>query len=106
MDSIVSDVNEAAHNWVDHLTVKEEKYTGGKNAHERIGRTLLQMKFEGEMTAQIEYIGKLWNDLLETVKSNDAGKDEFITKLLLLFEAGGVSRIFVNQLLTILCNDI
>ena len=104
MNSIEADVNEAAHFWVDNLTVKDKKYNQSQNIHEKIERTMLQMKFEGEITTQIEFIGKLWNDVLITLQS-DASNEQFITKLLLLFEAGGISRIFLHQLLTILCNN-
>ena len=49
MNSIEAEINEVANFWVDNLNVKDEKYNQPQNIHEKIDRTMFQMKFEGEM---------------------------------------------------------
>ena len=94
MDSILTDVMTAIDDWLDNLTIKEEKYNQIQNAQDRIQQTLLQMQFEGEVSTEIEFIGNLWIDILNT-----DNPEELLMKILMLLEIGAISRDLTYQLI-------
>lgn len=84
----------AIDDWLDNLTIKEEKYNQIQNAQDRIQQTLLQMQFEGEVSTEIEFIGNLWIDILNT-----DNPEELLMKILMLLEIGAISRDLTYQLI-------
>ena len=94
MDSILTDIMQAIDDWLESLTIKEEKYNQIQNAQERIQQTLLQMQFEGEVSTEVEFIGNLWVDILNT-----ESKEQLLMKILMLMEIGGISRDLTYQLI-------
>ena len=93
------DVEEAIDIWLNELTVKEEKYHQIKNTQYKIQQTLLQIQFEGEATAEIQFIANLWIDILNLLNSESSEREELLMKFLLLFEAGSISRDLAYQLI-------
>ena len=85
---------QAIDDWLESLTIKEEKYNQIQNAQERIQQTLLQMQFEGEVSTEVEFIGNLWVDILNT-----ESKEQLLMKILMLMEIGGISRDLTYQLI-------
>jgi hypothetical protein len=99
MESIRTDIEEAIDIWLNELTVKEEKYHQIKNTQYKIQQTLLQIQFEGEATAEIQFIANLWIDILNLLNSESSERGELLMKFLLLFEAGAISRDLAYQLI-------
>ena len=98
MDSILTDVVEVIDIWLDNLTVKQEKYNQIQNPQDRIQQTLLQMQYEGEVSAEIQLIANLWIDILNLLTS-ESERGELVMKILLLFETTTISRDFAYQLI-------
>ena len=84
----------AIDDWLESLTIKEEKYNQIQNTQERIQQTLLQIQFEGEVSTDIEFIGNLWIDILNT-----DNKEQLFMKILMLLEIGAISRVLTYQLI-------
>ena len=84
----------AIDDWLESLTIKEEKYNQIQNTQERIQQTLLQIQFEGEVSTDIEFIGNLWIDILNT-----DNKEQLLMKILTLLELGVISRDLTYQLI-------
>ena len=103
MESILTDIVDAIDIWLENLTVKEEKYNQVQNTQDRIQQTILQMRFEGEVSAEIQNIANLWIEILNLL-SSDAYKEELVMKILLLFEIGGISRSLTYQFIVNLLN--
>ena len=101
MDSILTDIVEAIDIWLDNLTVKEEKYNQIQNTQDRIQQTLLQLKYEGEVSTEIQFIANLWTDILNSL-GTDTSREQLIMKILMLFESGGISRDLAYQLIVAL----
>ena len=88
------DIMEAIDDWLESLTIKEEKYNEIQTIQDKIQQTLLQMKYEGELSTEVQFIGNLWIDILNTVN-----KEQLLMKILMLLEIGGISRNFAYQLI-------
>ena len=88
------DIMEAIDDWLESLTIKEEKYNEIQTTQDKIQQTLLQMKYEGELSTEVQFIGNLWIDILNTVN-----KEQLLMKILMLLEIGGISRNFAYQLI-------
>ena len=101
MDSILTDIMEAIDNWLDNLTIMEERYNQIQNTQDRIQQTLLQMKYEGEVSPEIQFIANLWTEILNLLNTDN--KKQLLMNILLLFETGGISRVFAYYLIVNIC---
>ena len=88
---------EAIDIWLDNLTVKQERYIQIQNPQDRIRQTLLQMRYEGELSTEIQFIANLWIDILNSLSTDN--KEQLLMKVLMMFETGVISRGFAYQLI-------
>ena len=97
MGSILADIVEVIDIWLDNLTVKQERYIQIQNPQDRIRQTLLQMRYEGELSTEIQFIANLWIDILNSLSTDN--KEQLLMKVLMMFETGVISRGFAYQLI-------
>ena len=95
------DINYALDNWLQKISVLEERHRQVNNLQGRINRTLQQVQLEGLLPIydfeRLRYIGQTWNDLISLLSSPEKDKRMIVYNLLRLFESGQVStQLFTN----------
>ena len=103
MDSTLTDALDAIDAWLDELTILEESYNRSHNTLERMDQTFVRLQHEGELTAEIDYIGTLWRSLIELLMSNVANQEMIIRNALLLFQVGAITLDFCQVIITHQC---
>ena len=90
----------AIDNWLEELIVGEEILNKIKNTRDRIQETILQMQYDEEGSAHIQFIASLWGDILDLLtKPDQTSRDQLIMKTLELFETGNISRELTHQMI-------
>ena len=99
--TVWEDITYALDDWLQKISVLEERQRQVNNLQERINRTLQQIQLEGMLPIydfeRLRYIGQAWSDLISLLSSPEKDKRLIVYNLLRLFESGQVStQLFTN----------
>ena len=93
--TIWEDITYALDDWLQKISVLEERQRQVNNLQERINRTLQQIQLEGLLPIydfeRLRYIGQVWSDLISLLSSPEKNKRLIVYNLLRLYESGQVS---------------
>ena len=99
-----NDLAYAVDDWLQKISILEERQCKLNNIQERIQRTLQQLQLDGLISiydfSMLNYVGCVWIDLINLVSSETMEKDIrklIINNLLKLHDAGQISvELFTN----------
>ena len=78
--TVWEDITYALDDWLQKITVLEERQRQVCSLQERLNRTLLQIQLEGLVPIydfeRLRYIGQVWSDLISLLSSPDTAKDK------------------------------
>ena len=99
--TVWEDITYALDDWLQKISVLEERQRQVNNLQERINRTLQQIQLEGMLPIydfeRLRYIGQAWSDLISLLSSPEKDRRLIVYNLLRLFESGQVStQLFTN----------
>ena len=102
--TVWNDLTYAIDDWLQKISVLEERQCKLNNLQERIHRTLQQLQLDGLISiydfSMLNYVGCVWIDLINLVSSETMEKDIrklIINNLLKLYDAGQISvELFTN----------
>ena len=98
MESVLTDVMCAIDNWLEDLTVKEERYKIA-DVQARIQNTVLQIQYDESIdTSKMTFVSELWIDILNLLVDEDY--ELLIYKVLQLFQTGEISIDFACKIIT------
>ena len=93
--TVWEDITYALDDWLQKISVLEERQKQVNSLQERINRTLQQIQIEGLLPIydfeRLRYIGQVWNDLISLLSSPEKDKRLIVYNLLRLYESGQVS---------------
>ena len=93
--TVWEDITYALDDWLQKISVLEERQRQVCSLQEKINRTLLQIQLEGLVPIydfeRLRYIGNVWSDLISLLSSPVKDKRLIIYNLLSLYESGQLS---------------
>ena len=115
MEAVSQDIVSAIDIWLEDLTDKEEGFKRINGTCEKIEHTILQMRYEGESSPEIEFIANTWTEILSlltntdqqntsyTINENDGSilrkEQKLIFKILSIFECKHISKQLVCEMI-------
>ena len=103
MESVLQDVEIAIDNWLEEISSKEIQIQKLMLLEEKINKTFLQCKMEGDGHIDIDrlrFVSNLWCEILEMIANLPETRKEIPLKTLQLFQAGEISLVLANEIIT------